>query len=71
MPAVAPGGVGRLLVKLIVTLPGGTVITTGDQPIPAFAFNGAQLAGLESATVALARAVGTVVELMLTIGAEV
>ncbi len=40
---------GRLLVRLIVRGPGGTVITTGDQPAPALGFAAAQLAGAVTA----------------------
>jgi hypothetical protein len=54
MPAVAPGGVGRLFVRLIVSPPVavvGTVITTGDQTadVVAAGFNGAHFA-VEPAT---------------------
>ena len=39
IPDIAPGGVGRLFVKLIVRLfPVGTLITTGDQLLPAAGF---------------------------------
>ena len=46
MPLAAPGGTGRLLVKLIVKIcTVGTVITTGDQvPAVALKFNEAQVA---------------------------
>ena len=46
IPVLAPGGVGSVLVKLMVRLPGGTVITTGDQLLPAAGFAAAQLAPL-------------------------
>jgi hypothetical protein len=39
----------RLLVRLIVRLPGGVVITTGDQPVPAAGFDAAQAAGATTA----------------------
>ena len=35
MPSLAEGGVGRLLVRLIVSEPCSTVISTGDQLVPA------------------------------------
>ena len=40
---------GRLLVRLIVSGPGGTVITTGDQFAPAPEFAAAQVAGATAA----------------------
>jgi len=44
--------VGKLLVKLMVRLPGGTVITTGDQPV-APGFEAAQVAGATAAALQL------------------
>ncbi len=42
-------GAGRLLVRLIVRLPGGTVMTTGDQLVPAFGLEAAHVAGATAA----------------------
>jgi hypothetical protein len=40
----------KLLVRLMVRFePVGTVITTGDQPVPALGFAAAQVAGLTAA----------------------
>ncbi|MGF6955668.1 hypothetical protein QFZ97_001533 [Paraburkholderia youngii] len=40
---------GRLFVRLMVSEPGGTVITTGDQFAPAPAFDAAHVAGAVAA----------------------
>jgi hypothetical protein len=51
MPAVAPGGTGSLLVRLIVSgVPAGTVMTTGDQLVAAFGLVAAQVAVLPLTT---------------------